>query len=142
MRRLFRNIGLLAGIVPADIRRKEGAAMDEVATLADAWLLTDDGQLAHKMISPKHHVTKYYLAKLRDPFSEDDIAAFRAGIMLREGDREESCLPAECQEAGDHLAVLALTEGKYHQVRRMFAAAGNHVEQLLRVQIGALALPP
>lgn len=105
-------------------------------------LLTDDGQLAHRMISPKHHVTKYYLALLSEPFSEDYIAAFRTGLMLREGDSEEACLPAECQAVDKRLAVLALTEGKYHQVRRMFAAVGNHVEQLLRVQVGALTLPP
>lgn len=105
-------------------------------------LITDDGQLAHQMLSPKHHVTKYYLAKLRDPLSADAPAAFEQGILLREGDKEEACLPAQCAEIAPCLAVVGLQEGKYHQVKRMFAAIGNHVEALLRFQIGSLPLPP
>jgi 16S rRNA pseudouridine516 synthase len=105
-------------------------------------LITDDGVTAHRMISPKHHVAKYYLASLRDPFRQGYIRIFRDGILLREGDREEACQPAECCAIASDLAVLELHEGKYHQVRRMFAAAGNHVENLLRVQIGMLQLPP
>lgn len=105
-------------------------------------LITDDGVTAHRMISPKHHVAKYYLAALRDPFRQDYISVFRSGMLLREGSSEEQCLPAECMQIGERLAVLELHEGRYHQVRRMFAAAGNHVENLLRVQIGQLRLPP
>ena len=105
-------------------------------------LITDDGVTAHQMISPKHHVAKYYLARLRDPFQQEYVTAFRDGILLREGDREESCQPAACCAISTDLAVLELHEGKYHQVRRMFAAVGNHVENLLRVQIGMLRLPP
>ena len=105
-------------------------------------LITDDGVTAHQMISPKHHVAKYYLARLRDPFRQEYVTAFRDGILLREGDREESCQPAACCAISTDLAVLELHEGKYHQVRRMFAAVGNHVENLLRVQIGMLRLPP
>ena len=105
-------------------------------------LITDDGGTAHTMISPKHHVAKYYLAQLRDPFKPDYPAAFRNGILLREGDADLQCQPAECAAIGSRLAVLELHEGKYHQVRRMFAAVGNHVEKLLRFQIGALQLPP
>lgn len=105
-------------------------------------LLTDDGQLSHKMLSPRHHTAKYYLAQLRDVYQPAYAEAFRSGILLREGDTEEACLPAECEPVGDRLAVLKLHEGKYHQVRRMFAAVGNFVTDLVRVQIGALALPP
>ena len=105
-------------------------------------LITDDGVTAHRMISPKHHVAKYYLARLRDPFRQEYITMFRSGIWLREGESEEQCQPAECCAIGQNLAVLELHEGKYHQVRRMFAAAGNHVENLLRVQVGMLCLPP
>ena len=104
-------------------------------------LITDDGQLAHKMLSPKHHAPKYYLAQLRDRVPQSCIDAFRDGILLREGDSEEPCMPAACVEIAPRLAVIELHEGKYHQVRRMFAAAGNHVEKLLRVQIGMLQLP-
>ena len=105
-------------------------------------LITDDGQLAHKMLSPKHHVMKYYLAALSEPLSPDVPAAFADGIMLREGAGEERCQPAECCEIMPRLAVVAIREGKYHQVKRMFAAVGNHVEHLLRFQIGELPLPP
>ena len=105
-------------------------------------LLTDDGQLSHRLISPKHHAAKYYLARLAEPFDSAYIPLFRAGIWLRDGDAEEQCLPAECEAIDSHFAVLELFEGKYHQVRRMFAAAGNHVENLLRFQVGSLQLPP
>lgn len=105
-------------------------------------LITDDGKTAHQLISPKYHAPKYYLAKLRDPFRQEYKTLFRQGIALREKDGETVCQPAECEAIGTHLAVLELHEGKYHQVRRMFAAAGNHVEELLRVQIGQLRLPP
>lgn len=105
-------------------------------------LITDDGALSHQMLSPKHHVAKYYLARLAEPFREEYTELFRRGMILREGDGEELCQPAECRAVSAHLAVLELHEGKYHQVKRMFAAAGNHVENLLRVGIGELRLPP
>ncbi len=105
-------------------------------------LITDDGARAHRMISPKHHTAKYYLAQLAEPYDPAYEALFRGGILLREGGSEEQCLPAECMQIGERLAVLELHEGKYHQARRMFAAAGNHVTHLLRFQIGALRLPP
>lgn len=105
-------------------------------------LITDDGALSHKMLSPRSHAAKYYLAALRDDYDSAYAAVFRKGILLREGDTEEPCLPAQCDAIGRRLAVLELYEGKYHQVRRMFAAVGNHVEHLLRVQIGSLPLPP
>ena len=105
-------------------------------------LITDDGKTAHQLISPKYHAPKYYLAKLRDPFRQEYKTLFRQGITLRERGGEIRCLPAECEAIAENLAVLELHEGKYHQVRRMFAAAGNHVEELLRVQVGRLRLPP
>ena len=105
-------------------------------------LITDDGALSHQMLSPKHHVAKYYLVRLAEPFREEYRAMFRSGMKLREGDKEELCQPAECRAVSPQLAVLELHEGKYHQVKRMFAAAGNHVENLLRVGIGMLRLPP
>ena len=105
-------------------------------------ILTDDGDFAHRMLSPKSHAPKYYLVQLRDRVSQGCIDAFRSGISLREGDGAVRCMPAACAEIAPGLAVLELCEGKYHQVKRMFAAAGNHVEKLLRIQIGRLRLPP
>lgn len=105
-------------------------------------LITDDGKLSHRMLSPKHHVTKYYLVQLSRPFERDYITRLAGGITLREGDAEEQCLPAECEQIGEKICTVGLTEGRYHQVRRSFAAMGNHVENLLRVGIGGLKLPP
>ena len=105
-------------------------------------LITDDGQLAHQMLSPKHHVMKYYLAKLSEPLADDVPKRFAEGIAIREGAGEAACLPAECEEIAPCLAVVGIREGRYHQVKRMFAAVGNHVEKLLRFQIGNVPLPP
>jgi 16S rRNA pseudouridine516 synthase len=105
-------------------------------------LLTDDGKLAHRLISPAHHIAKYYMVWLRDPFSEETIPKFREGIYLREGSSEEQCLPAECVRLDERIALLELYEGKYHQVKRMFAAMGNHVDHLLRIGLGGFLLPP
>ncbi len=105
-------------------------------------LITDDGALSHQILSPKHHAAKYYLVRLAEPFQDSYIGLFRSGMLLREGEGSERCLPAECRAIAADLAVLELHEGKYHQVKRMFAAAGNHVEHLLRVQMGGLQLPP
>ncbi len=129
-------------IAPEDRRRglfPSGRLDKDTAGLL---LITDDGQLSHRMLSPSHHVAKYYLAALRDDFEGEYIPAFRSGLMLREGDDNMQCLPADCDAIDTRLAVVELREGKYHQVRRMFSAVGNHVEHLLRVQIGSLPLPP
>lgn len=105
-------------------------------------LLTTDGALAHRMLAPKRHVPKYYLVRLAHPFSTTYSDAFQAGISLRDG---SLCLPAETAplpELGDTWALVGLQEGKYHQIKRMFAALGNHVEELIRIGIGDLFLPP
>ena len=105
-------------------------------------LLTTDGALAHRMLAPKRHVPKYYLVRLARPFSTTYSDAFQAGISLRDG---SLCLPAETAplpELGDTWALVGLQEGKYHQIKRMFAALGNHVEELIRIGIGDLFLPP
>ncbi|MDD5946986.1 MAG: pseudouridine synthase [Oscillospiraceae bacterium] len=104
-------------------------------------LITDDGMLSHKMLAPKSHVAKYYLATLRDPIQNYYADAFADGITLETHGEPEPCMPADFAAITDHIALIALHEGKYHQVKRMFAALGNHVEKLARVQIGALALP-
>lgn len=105
-------------------------------------ILTDDGDFAHRMLSPKSHVTKWYEALLESPVSEEDILRFRRGVELEDG---MTCLPAELSvlhEGERPLAMVGLREGKFHQVKRMFAACGNHVLSLRRVRIGGLALDP
>ena len=104
-------------------------------------LITDDGALSHRMLSPKSHVTKYYLAQLRDPVEAYYETAFTEGLTLETHGEPEPCLPAQYAAIAPKIALLGLHEGKYHQVKRMFAALGNHVEQLQRIQIGNLPLP-
>ena len=104
-------------------------------------LLTDDGDFAHRMLSPKHHVMKWYEAELAAPVTEEDAEAFRNG--LAEGG--DTFLPAELsvlREGDNPLALVKISEGKYHEVKRMFLARGNRVLSLRRVRIGALALDP
>ena len=102
-------------------------------------LLTDDGDLAHRMLSPKHHVPKFYLIRLARPYEERYAAALADGLTLSDGTH---CLPAEIAPLPDNShALVCLHEGKYHQVRRMMAALGNHVENLHRAAIGELVMP-
>ncbi|MCR4862346.1 MAG: rRNA pseudouridine synthase [Ruminococcus sp.] len=105
-----------------------------------ALLLTDDGEIAHRMLSPRHHIPKIYIVQLARPFENNYINKFEKGIELIDG---ETCLPSRviAVENCDKLAFIELHEGKYHQVRRMFAALGNHVELLMRVSLGGLVLP-
>lgn len=102
-------------------------------------LLTDDGQLAHRITSPKSHVSKVYSAKLDLPVDETDIEAFRQGITLGDG---TLLRPAKLEKAGDDgaVAIVTVVEGKYHQVKRMFAARGKKVTALERIRIGKLEL--
>ncbi|MDE7122261.1 MAG: pseudouridine synthase [Oscillospiraceae bacterium] len=101
-------------------------------------LLTDDGQFAHDMLAPGKHIPKYYLVCLRDPIGDAEIAALAGGIVLSD---QTHCLPAQARTLPDNYALICLHEGKYHQVKRMFASLGNHVEALHRVAIGGLILP-
>ena len=103
-------------------------------------LLTDDGGLLHRLISPKSHSPKRYVARLARPLRGDEVAIFGSGTMLLESE-DKPLLPAILEVQSPTEARLTLTEGRYHQVRRMFAAVGNHVEALHRDRIGNLDLP-
>jgi 16S rRNA pseudouridine516 synthase len=102
-------------------------------------LFTDDGALLHRIISPKAHVAKVYEATLAQDLRGDESALFASGNLMLESEKEPLA-PAQLQVLGPRHARLTVTEGRYHQVRRMFAAAGNHVETLQRVAVGALTL--
>lgn len=102
-------------------------------------LLTDDGQWSHRLSSPKHHVAKTYRVWTADPIPAEAIAQFAAGVMLR-GEKEPT-KPAQLELVATHEALITIHEGRYHQVKRMFAAIGNKVERLHRERIGALQLP-
>lgn len=103
-------------------------------------LLTDDGDLLHRIISPRRHVAKTYRARLARPLSGSEAAVFASGGLMLEGE-EKPLAPAELTVLSETEALLSVTEGRYHQVRRMFAAVGNHVEALHRERLGGLSLP-
>lgn len=100
-------------------------------------LITDDGDFAHRILSPKNHIEKTYYALLERPLTQNDIESFLSGIELRDG---TLCLEAKVRMLGGNTAEVIIHEGKYHQVKRMFAALGNRVLELRRVKMGGLAL--
>lgn len=108
-------------------------------------LLTDDGNLLHRIIAPKSNISKRYRVTLARPLRGDEAEIFASGTLMLEGE-DEPLLPAGFNNTneGTHVAPIVsvtLTEGRYHQARRMFAALGNHVTALHRDRIGSLALP-
>ena len=103
-------------------------------------LLTDDGDLLHRVISPRRHVHKTYRARLARPLRDDAAAIFAEGTLMLDGD-DKPLAPARLTVLSPTEALLCVTEGRYHQVRRMFAAIGNHVEELHRESLGGLQLP-
>ena len=102
-------------------------------------LLTDDGQLLHRITSPKSGLDKVYEATLAQDLRGDEGVIFASGELMLEGEHKP-LLPAELEVTGPRTARLTLHEGRYHQVRRMFAAVGNHVEALHRAHVGGLDL--
>jgi 16S rRNA pseudouridine516 synthase len=103
-------------------------------------LLTDDGGLLHRIISPKALITKRYLVSLENPLRGDEAELFASGNMLIEGETRP-LLPAILDKIASNRCWLTISEGRYHQVRRMFTATGNHVVALHRDRIGGLDLP-
>lgn len=102
-------------------------------------LMTDDGGLLHRIVSPKAKLAKVYEATLASDLRGDEAALFASGTLVLESETTP-LLPARLEVLGPRHARLTLHEGRYHQVRRMFAATGNHVEALHRPQVGGLAL--
>jgi 16S rRNA pseudouridine516 synthase len=102
-------------------------------------LLTDDGALLHRIISPKSEIPKVYEATLARPLRGDEAALFASGTLMLESE-QKPLLPAELETLAPQCVRLTLHEGRYHQVRRMFAAVGNHVDALHRPQVGGLSL--
>lgn len=102
-------------------------------------LLTDDGQFLHRVIAPSSQLGKRYRVTLSERLHEDTIAVFASGEMMLEGE-DKPLLPAVLEPVSDREAHVTITEGRYHQVRRMFATIGNYVETLHRDRIGGLAL--
>ena len=134
---------LVYGLLPARWRRRD-PALSTVGRLdketSGLLLLTDDGALLHRIIAPKSRLLKRYRARLARPLTGGEAAVFAAGTLMLEGE-EKPLLPAVLQRIGEREAFVTVMEGRYHQVRRMFAAVGNHVEALHRERLGGLDLP-
>ncbi|MDE6923461.1 MAG: rRNA pseudouridine synthase [Oscillospiraceae bacterium] len=100
-------------------------------------LLTNDGALAHRLLSPRSHVDKVYYVEVDGALDQDDVQAARTGMTLGDG---TECLPAELELLSSDSAHITLREGKYHQVKRMMASRGKPVRYLKRVRFGPLTL--
>ena len=101
-------------------------------------LITDDGGLAHNLLSPKKHVDKEYLVKVRDSISEEDCRKLSEGVDI--GD-EKPTAPAKVERVAEKEILLTIREGRFHQVKRMLQAVGNEVVYLKRISFGSLRLP-
>lgn len=133
-------------LLPAPLRqRPQGAAsgvqavgrLDQDTT--GLLLLSDDGRFIHRLSSPRHHVPKVYQVTCRHEVSSEQVQRLLEGVVL--DDDPKPVRAAACAADGSHGVRLTLTEGKYHQVKRMLAAVGNRVEALHRSQIGTIPLP-
>lgn len=100
-------------------------------------LLTDDGALNHRLSAPRHHIAKTYRAELAEPLRGDEVAVFESGTLVLNGE-STPLMPAVVGTMTDRVMELTIHEGRYHQVRRMFAAVGNHVTALTRIAMGPL----
>lgn len=127
-------------ILPPDIRRiglfPVGRLDKDTSGLL---LLTNDGDFAHRVISPKSGIEKLYYAEVDGIPDEADVKAFEEGIILGDGTR---CLPAKLVPLGENLCHVIVMEGKYHQVKRMLASRGKPVVKLRRLAVGSLELDP
>ena len=124
-------------LLPAPLRGRGVQAigrLDEDTT--GVLLFTDDGVLIHRLTSPKHHVAKVYEVGCRHPVTAAQVERLRAGVLLH--DEDENVRAAACEQTGPATLRLTLVEGKYHQVKRMIAAAGNRVETLARSDFGGV----
>ncbi len=128
-------------LLPPPLRRRgvqPVGRLDQDTT--GALLLTDDGALIHQLTSPKRHVPKRYQATTADPLTPSQLERLVQGVVLHDDPKPVRAVEAIAPEP--HRLELVLTEGKYHQVKRMVAAVGNHVNALHRSAFGALQLPP
>jgi len=103
-------------------------------------LITDDGEWSHRMTSPRFKCPKSYLAELAEPLDTASVSVLEMGVHLH--GESKRCAPAKIELTGERTVRITVTEGKYHQVKRMFAAVGNRVASLHREQMGGIVLDP
>ena len=127
-------------LLPPELRRRALSPVGRLDKDTEGLLvITSDGQLAHRLLSPKSHVDKVYYARVDGALEPGDIAAFAAGMTLGDG---LECLPAGLEILSPTEALVTLREGKFHQVKRMLAARGKPVLYLKRLSMGRLRLDP
>ncbi|MCI6728842.1 MAG: rRNA pseudouridine synthase [Clostridiales bacterium] len=124
-------------LLPPELRRRVTPVGRLDKETEGLLLFTDDGDLTHRLISPKNQVPKVYYARHQGPGSQADMDAFAQGLILGDGTK---CLPATLEPLGPGESLITVCEGKYHQVRRMMAARGMPVSYLERRQEGKLCL--
>ena len=125
-------------LLPENYRHMELRPVGRLDKATEGLLLfTNDGDLLHRLISPKKEIPKIYYARHEGSATEEDVAAFKTGLTLRD---DTACLPAVLQPLGTGESLITVCEGKYHQVRRMMASRGMHVIYLERRQEGPLSL--
>ena len=132
-------------LLPGPLRERGGGAAAGVQAVGrldqdttGLLLMSDDGKFIHRMTSPRHHVPKVYEAQLKHAITPDQVDRLLAGVVL--DDDPKPVKAQACSAEGERHLRLTLTEGKYHQVKRMVAAVGNRVEALHRSAIGGLGL--
>ena len=128
-------------LIPPELRRRGLFPAGRLDKDTEGFvLITDDGELAHKMLSPKSHVPKTYFVRTEYAIAPELVNAFAEGLTIDGG---EACLPAELRLSDNEFeCTLVLHEGKFHQVKRMFEACGNRVVCLKRTRLGGLDLDP
>lgn len=125
-------------LLPPELRRIGLAPVGRLDKVTEGLLLlTNDGELAHRLLSPKYHVEKRYFARVDGELSAADMEAFARGMTLGDG---LECLPAGLELLPGHACIVTLREGKFHQVKRMLAARGAPVLYLKRLSMGPLTL--
>ncbi len=136
-----KNAKTVIDLVPEEFKRRNlfpAGRLDMTTT--GFVLITDDGDFAHRILSPKNHIEKTYEARLAEPVTDIQMKEVADGITLGDG---TECLPARLkllEDGTNPLVEIKICEGKYHQIKRMFAAAGNGVIELKRTKMGALPL--
>ena len=133
------NEKTVVDILPREMKRKNlfhAGRLDKDTT--GFMLITDDGDFAHRILSPKKHITKTYIAVLDKPFDETVIKAFERGIELK----NEKCMPAKIKalDENNRIAQVTIKQGMYHQIKRMFAKYSITVLELKRIKMGGLVL--
>jgi 16S rRNA pseudouridine516 synthase len=102
-------------------------------------LISDDGQFIHKMTTPKKNIGKVYEITTPEPITQKQMDHLLKGVVL--DDDPKPCFATACQQLGEHTLAMTIVEGRYHQVKRMMAAVGNHVAKLHRTDIGQYVMP-